>query len=142
MNAQKEVQKVAEPSCCGKAAREQTQKLLPPRRRDRDKKHRSQSRRQSPAEKLKAERVQDEAKALGWQPSAGGWGLERVSEFPDSMTAAAYAFYLASFAGRERRPLALMLTGEHLGVTLYPKVRDGRVLQVNDDLYEFAVRLG
>jgi hypothetical protein len=69
--------------------------------------------------KLKAERVQEMLRSMpGWKLSEGGTSIHRLRLFPSARTAAAYASYVAQFAGSPRQTACVLLAGRQVGLTL------------------------
>jgi len=69
--------------------------------------------------KLKAERVQEMLRSMpGWKLSEGGTAIHRLRLFPSARTAAAYASYVAQFAGSRKQAACVLLAGRQVGLTL------------------------
>lgn len=68
---------------------------------------------------LKAERVQELLKAMpGWRLVEGGRAIHSIRELPSARAAAAFAAYVALYAGCRRQAARLMIAGRQVSLTL------------------------
>jgi pterin-4a-carbinolamine dehydratase len=93
--------------------------------------------------RLKAERVQVSLKTLpGWRLARGGRAIDRVREFPDAPSAAAFTSYVAQVAMRMAQPVALSQVGAQLAITLPGKPQRGPGGGITETVLELARALG
>lgn len=97
-----------------------------------------------PVERLKAERVQEELRAMpGWRLTQTGRAIHRVLWFPGRDVAAAYASYVSALAYSESQRVHLSVMECRVSVTVY-----GEPPLLDDDSWldqgnlDFAVRIG
>jgi hypothetical protein len=91
--------------------------------------------------KLKAERVQEELAAMGWEPAANVRTFGRVFKFPASRVAGSYAAFVTELAGQSGQPVTVSLAGKQVTVTLLSRSRKGRPSRWSTAVLEFAKRL-
>jgi pterin-4a-carbinolamine dehydratase len=105
---------------------EARQRLLSPPRRQR--------------QKLKAERVQEELKAMpGWTLRADGKAIGCIRQFTHPAGVAEFANLVAVLAVAERQPVVVAISGNRVSVTLPPR-RSAHGFTTGD--LEFARQLG
>jgi pterin-4a-carbinolamine dehydratase len=93
--------------------------------------------------RLKAERVQEKLRGMpGWRLMPEAKAIDRVRQFPDPATAAAYASFLAQFASRSKQPVGIELAGSRVGITLWTKPQNGRRVGLTEAVLNFARALG
>lgn len=91
-------------------------------------------------QKLKAERVQEELKAMpGWILRADGKAIDCIREFTHPAGVAEFASFVAVLAVAERQPVFVGIYGNRLSVTLPPRLGSGSF--TTRDL-EFARQIG
>jgi pterin-4a-carbinolamine dehydratase len=89
--------------------------------------------------RLKAERVQEELRALpGWQLALDGKGVHRAWEFSEARVASAHAAFVNDLAEAEGRAAEITLSGSRVLVVLQGRSRSG----VTAELLRFAKVLG
>lgn len=91
-------------------------------------------------QKLKAERVQQELKAMpGWTLRPDGQAIDCIRQFTHPAGVAEFANFVAVLAVAERQPVFVGIYGSRVSVTLPPRLGSGSF--TTRDL-EFARQLG
>ncbi|HEV8581859.1 MAG TPA: hypothetical protein VGX68_22550 [Thermoanaerobaculia bacterium] len=99
--------------------------------------------RQDPvAQRLKAERVQEELKAMaGWAPAAEEAAIERVRVFPTPEVAALYGAFVSRFASAAGLFVTVSFAGGQVGVTVSAPQVDGCRGELTESVLAFARQL-
>ena len=94
-------------------------------------------------ERLKAERVQEQLKALpGWQLSWREQAINRAREFGTPQDAASFASFVAGLAAGANQMVNVFLAGAHVMVTLLGRPVRGGGRGLSQSVVDFARRIG
>lgn len=89
--------------------------------------------------RLKAERVQEELRAMtGWRLAPDGRSLHRHWEFPDARVASAHAAFVNDLSSDQGRAVAINLSGRRVLIVLRGSRRGG----ITEAMLGFAKVLG
>lgn len=94
-------------------------------------------------ERLKAERVQEELKAMpGWRLASGGKAIHRAKAFPTAEVARLYGTFVTGYAGALGLPVLTSSSGGQVVVILHAPRSHGRIGQLTESVLDLARRLG